>query len=364
VSVAMPAGWDVDEVARWRAYHDELSAELMAGRVAIESALIPVTPYIMLSGVECYRRHPEMVPAIIDAMAPGDIGRAGRVPGTQINPVNLWSIVNVFNVGRQVLVGMGRITSDHEPARTAVMLNFWKDVAATYWDAGARSAHESKFVVRPYGDDVIAEVVRGLVDTDAAGDEVTGQFRRLNAALVSYLFLLYFDTRAGIADSGPYDLGDGRVILLRECSKTGVSDFPWSETVASHMPYPNVTLALVLDGVEVKVNDWGTSITEPEQYLDHLVGFGVYQPVGGRFEPIDPAEMPSLTAAVQKATANQYRHIAAMTPVERIHSGAYVYFGFLRPFADVAGVAGTLDWTVPRASDDVHDLLAARTQTQ
>jgi hypothetical protein len=49
-----------------------------------------------------------------------------------------------------------------------------------------------------------------------------------------------------------------------------------------------------------------------------------------------------------------------MTPVERIHAGAYVYFGFLRPFADVAGVAAQLDWSVPRASDDVHDALTAR----
>lgn len=357
----MPAGWDIEEVARWRAYHDELSADLMAGRVAIESALIPVTPYIMLSGVECYRRHPEMIPVITSAMPAADIGRAGRIPGTQINPVNLWSIVNVFNVGRQVLAGMGRIPADHDPERTAVMLDFWKEVATTYWHNGTLSAHESKFVVRPYGSEVMADVFDGLVDVGKAGDEVTGQFRRLNAALVSYLFLLYCDTRAGIADSGPYELDDGRVVLLRECSKTGLSDFPWSEKVASHVPYGNITLALVLDGVDVKVNDWGTSITDPEQYLDHLVGFGVFTPRDGRFAPLQLSEMAALTAAVQKATANQYRHIAAMTPVERIHAGAYVYFGFLRPFADVAGVAADLDWSVPRSSDDVHDLLTSRT---
>lgn len=360
MTVTMPAGWDVDEVARWRAYHDELSAELMAGRVAIESALIPVTPYIMLSGVECYRRHPEMVPAITAAMHAGDIGRAGRVPGTQVNPVNLWSIVNVFNVGRQVLVGMGRIPADHDPERTAVMLDFWKGVASTYWDGGCLSAHESTFVVRPYGPEVMKDIEAGVVGVGEASDERTSQFRRLNAALVSYLFLLYCDTRAGIADSGPYELGDGRVILLRECSKTSVSDFPWSQTVAAGVPYPNITLGLVLEGVDVKVNDWGTSITEPEQYLDHLVGFGLFTPRDGRFTPIDLHEMQSLTAAVQQATANQYRHIAALSPVERIHAGAYVYFGFLRPFADVAGVASDLDWTVPKASEDVHDLLTAR----
>ena len=37
-----------------------------------------------------------------------------------------------------------------------------------------------------------------------------------------------------------------------------------------------------------------------------------------------------------------------MTRDEKIACGGYVYFSFLRPFAEVAGVAGELDWTVPR----------------
>ena len=37
-----------------------------------------------------------------------------------------------------------------------------------------------------------------------------------------------------------------------------------------------------------------------------------------------------------------------MSRDEKIRCGAYVYFTFLRPFADVAGVADQLDWTVPR----------------
>ena len=39
---------------------------------------------------------------------------------------------------------------------------------------------------------------------------------RANAALTSFLFLLYFDTRAGYQDTGPYDLGDGRVLMVRD----------------------------------------------------------------------------------------------------------------------------------------------------
>ena len=35
---------------------------------------------------------------------------------------------------------------------------------------------------------------------------------RLNALLTSYLFLLWFDTRSGYQDTGPYALDDGRVL--------------------------------------------------------------------------------------------------------------------------------------------------------
>jgi hypothetical protein len=47
--------------------------------------------------------------------------------------------------------------------------------------------------------------------------------------------------------------------------------------------------------------------------------------------------------------------IAAMDRRGKINAGAYVYFTFLRPFADVAGVE--LDWTVPRDSLDLYPFL-------
>jgi hypothetical protein len=50
-----------------------------------------------------------------------------------------------------------------------------------------------------------------------------------------------------------------------------------------------------------------------------------------------------------------YRTIAGMERRAKIDSGAYVYFTFLRPFAELAGVE--LDWTVPRDSLDLYPLL-------
>ena len=47
-------------------------------RTALESALIPVTAYILISGVECYRRYPDLMGAIAGAMPPSALGAGGR----------------------------------------------------------------------------------------------------------------------------------------------------------------------------------------------------------------------------------------------------------------------------------------------
>lgn len=347
----MPAGWDIAEVNRWLDYHGEAAEAMTRQRTSLESALVPVTAYIMISGVECYRRHPEMLLRIDEAMPAEDIGAAGRRPGNQIDSVHIWSQANIFLVGRQVLLLLGKITADHEPERCAIVLDFWKRAAAAFRADGDLQSFDGSHAVRRYDSDVldalVGEAERPTNDRETA-------IRRLNATLTTYMFLLYFDTRAGYQDTGPYPLGDGRVLLVRDFSKMGGSDFPWS-SVVSGVPYRNLTAAFVLDGVEVEVNDWGTSITRPEDYLEHVAAFGLYTTDGGPLEQVPAAEYENIRSAFRDAQRRLYRHIASMSRRERVDAGAYVYFTFLRPFAEVAGIADELDWTVPKASGDVYD---------
>jgi hypothetical protein len=104
--------------------------------------------------------------------------------------------------------------------------------------------------------------------------------------------------------------------------------------------------------VTLRVNDWGTSVTDPEDYLDRLVGFGLFttDTPDRSLRPVPLDRLDSIVDAVRVAQAGLYRNVAAMTRDEKIACGAYVYFSFLRPFAQVAGVADRLDWTVPRDS--------------
>ncbi|HEX2849321.1 MAG TPA: hypothetical protein VHN98_02155 [Acidimicrobiales bacterium] len=348
----------VAEANRLVTYHGAISKVMTAERTSLESGLIPVTAYILVSGAECFFRHPEMAVAIDAAMPAEEIGRAGRYPGSRVNAVHLWSIANIYLTGRKVL-GMMMPERD-DPARTASLLQFWERAALAYRGDGHAQAWDAGLELHPYDDGVVATLLDAVVAVESAADRAA--LKRFNATVMNYLFLLYFDTRVGTGDSGPYRLPDGRVLLVRDFYRLGPSDFWWSD-VAEGMPYGNLTAAMVLDGVDLRVNDWGTSLTTPEDYLDHLVGFGLFttdpgDPVSRTLRPVDLSETDAIVAAVRAAQSTLYRRIAAMDRDEKIRCGAYVYFSFLRPFAEVAGIAGELDWTVPRDSvGPIYDML-------
>jgi len=326
------------------AYHSLISGRMTAERTALESALIPVSAYILVAACEAWFRHPALVTAIDAAKPAVEIGRAGRRPGSQINAVYLWSTANIYLVGRKLLTTF-QIVSD-EVAPTHTMLDFWERAALGYRADGHRQAWDADFVLRPYDDDIVARLLGGV---RPVSDEERTRVKRWNATVMSYLFLLYFDTRVGTGDSGPYPLPDGRVLLVRDFYRLGESDFSWS-AVAKGMPYSNLTAALVLEGVELKVNDWGTSITDPEDYLDHLVEFGLFttDTPDRSLRAIDPGELDDILAEVRTTQKQLYRSIASMSRDDKIACGAYVYFTFPRPLAEEAGVADELDWSVPR----------------
>jgi hypothetical protein len=353
-ALALPGGWDRDEVNRMLRYHSEIAHRLTVQRTALESALIPVTAYILISGVECYRRHPELMTEIAAAATPESLGARGRELGNQIDTVHLWSIANIYLVGRSVLAGGGLIDFDADVTRTAVVLDFWKRAASAFRADGTLQAADSGGIVTPYADHV-DEIVSGCLPV--RDDEHRAQLSRLNALLTSYLFLLYFDTRAGYQDTGPYRLPDGRVLLLRAFNRFGVSDFPWSHEIAADLPYSTVLAAFVLDRVDLHVTDFGTSVTDPSDYLDRLVAFGLFDPTSGHAAPIVEADALALGDAVKAAQRSLYRLIANMERRDKINAGAYVYFTFLRPFAEAAGVADALDWSMPRDSLDLYPLL-------
>lgn len=343
---------DKDAVNEWIRYHGRISGAMTAARTALESALIPVTAYILVACVEAYRRYPAMMTEIAAAMPPGEIGATGRRPGSQVDAVHLWSIANLPLVVRQALGPFGLIEPADDLERLGTIFDFWAPAALAFRGDGHHQAWDAGLVVPRYGPEVLEELLAGAVPV--TDDATRRQIAKTNALLTSFLFLLYFDTRAGYQDTGPYPLPDGRSVLVRDFNEFGVGYFPWSADVCADLPHSNLTLAFVLDDVKVTANDWGTSTTDPVDYLGRLERFAVVDGTGGTLTPVPLSELGDLAAAVKRAQSQLYRLIAGMSREEKINAGAYVYFTFLRPFALAAGIADDLDWTVPRDSMDLY----------
>ncbi len=339
------------------AYHSPIAQALTAQRTSYSSQLIPVTAYIVVACCEAFTRYPELMARIDAAMPAEEIGRAGHLPGTEINSVHLWSIANFWLLGRKVMTAIDPSLDD--PVAAATVLDFWERAARAYRADGTRQAWDTG-TCRPYGPEVVDQVLAGVVPVRSAEERV--RLSRFNATLVNHLFLMWFDTRSGIADVGPYPLDDGRVLLIRDFNKFGASHFPWSD-VAAEIPYRQLTAGLVLDDVEITATDFGSSDTVPADYLDRLVGFGLFtgdSAAPGQLTPVSLDALDELTAVIRRVQARHYRSIAAMTRDEMIRCGAYVYFTFLRPFAEVAGVADELDWEVPKSvPEPLYELFSA-----
>lgn len=337
----------VGEANRLIRYHAPISRALTTERTSLESALIPVTAYIVVACAEAFLRYPEMMRTIEAAMPAEEIGRRARRPGCQVDPCYLWSIANFFLLGRKILAMIDPAAD--RPEDTAYVLDFWERAALAYRGDGTRQAWDSGSSLI-YPDATVATLIKGAIPL--ANDAHRAGVKRFNATLVNYLFLMYFDTRAGYGDTGPYPVAGapGHSLLVRDFYRLGHGDFPWSE-VAKDLPYHHLTAALVLNDVESTFTDFGTSNHTPEDYLDALVAFGLYTTDGlapGELRAIPVEEHDGIVAAVRRAQSRHYRNIAAMTRDEKIRAGAYVYFTFLRPFAEEAGVADHLDWSVPR----------------
>ena len=140
-----------EDINDWIRYHSEISYQLTMERTALESALIPVSAYIVIACVECYRRYPEIIDEINRVATPEDLGRAGHRLTTQIDPVHLWAIPNFFLIGRKVLGSAGMLDPVEDERRLATVFEFWARAAAAYrFDDGTHQASDTAGTATPY----------------------------------------------------------------------------------------------------------------------------------------------------------------------------------------------------------------------
>lgn len=339
---------ETNDILRYLAWcvWDALAARATEG----ESGLIPRQEYEALGFMDSWFHHPVWLKAIGDRVGADGVieigARARNEIGTKINLLHMWAAGTALSEGRAVALELNL----HEfPYRADVIPEAMTTTRRLYqgiWGSGPMFAS-----MREYRAPVLdrAWVDRFVRDRIAfSGDAERTIFQRFNGALELLGFLVHFDNRLGLGDSGPYPTEDGGFVIVRDLFINEPA-YEWSSTTEG-LPYA-VTLAMFFNGdsnLKTKVQDLSTMFTEPANYLPYVTGVAVYArekfdtPMSG-LRTLTLKDMEQMRARAEASSAALYKLIAAMSHDEKVRAGAVVYSsGFLLPFVRAAGLVDEL----------------------
>jgi phosphohistidine swiveling domain-containing protein len=350
-------GWNV-----W----DILIARLSEG----ESGLIPRPEYELLGIYSQWRLHPRwhrMITEKIGVDGLREVGASARTQvGTKVNLLHIWSSGVPLALGRGVAIELGTQKASENVDDLRNAMQFTRRLYRGLWDDNGHMMTAGRGYAAPILERELQTKFwdeRTVITDDAQRKE----FQRFNGVTGITSFLLHFDNRCGVADSGPYPTPDGGWMLVRD-HVVNEKEYPWAGPV-SDLPYA-ITIAMFFDGavpIEKSLVDIGTMFTEPANYLKALSGYTIYQkdteqtPMS-ELKLLKDADLPVLTAKTESASSKLYPTIASMSDREKIEAGARVYYtDFIAPIAKASGVwqdildAGFYD--LGATADEVYDLI-------
>ncbi|MGQ0480949.1 MAG: PEP-utilizing enzyme [Pseudonocardia sp.] len=336
-----------DEVADFLAYSGWNLWDLIKARQTEgESGLIPRQEYETVSFVQQWATYARRFEDITEKVGVDGLVELGGLPrreiGTKANYVHSWGLGICPLIGKAITSELG-VSSDIDWHRNAnTIIQFRRRLQYGQWGEGPSFISGRGYlapVLESHWIDRFRDEETRLDDADRLA-----AFRSFNATTELTGFLLHYDCRAGMSDTGPYPLPDGGFVLVRDHFLYEPA-YDWSEPL-SDLPYC-VTQAMFFRPdapVEIRINDIATTFARPGNYLKYLSGVSVYArdtwdtPVS-RVRRLDDAEMARIVTRCNESMLALYSSISQLSWDDRIRNGVKVYCrDFLLPFARVAGV--------------------------
>jgi hypothetical protein len=337
-----------------------------------ENGLIPRQEYEALSTVEYMQKFPELWDLITDEVGGDgviDIGAtARREIGTKVNALHVWCAGASFVTGRGITMGLGHFGPTDRAEAIARAFQFNRRLARGMWgDEGGMFASQRNYRV---------PLLEGTPWLERFRDEAVffddpaqkALYTTFNATAQLLVFLLHFDNRLGLGDSGPYPTEDGGFLIVRDHFLNDPA-YHWFD-VAEELPHC-ITQAMYFKPppeMKVIVNDLSTTFTQPASYIPYMTGMAVYArdkwdtPVSD-IRRVDEEEMKRYTGISQKAMMKLYKRISGMSKRDRITCGVTNYVvDWALPFLRLSGTydkaieRGWLEWD-PMTSESYYPLV-------
>ncbi len=330
---------------------DEVVITNCLTRTAQESKLFPIMPYLVMSMYDAYYRYPDLIRRASAVVSPEDVGHRARNATCNISKLTGWGVVNFYLQGRELLIKKGLLRPDDNLEDLFTVVDWWQRFSAAYHRNGAhRYTLDASDIAQEHDERVLQVFEADAYEADETLRNSAAQFLALTT---QYAFLAHCESRVGLQSSGPYSLGGRRLMHTRDFMNLSECDFSWLDGVAGDIPFNNLTLVMITDGVAMEITDWGSIYTTPEEYRDQVLGVGLYTsdfltdryvPVGmdSRRDLVDTLDQ--LSEAVKQATRKLYRRFASFTFTQMVEAGIYTYFQAAADIDHMAGTYRQADW--------------------
>ncbi len=324
---------------------------LCATRTVQESKIFPVSAYILFSYLNAFYRYPVLLRKIEERMSAEEIGDRARNQGIKIVA---WCFPCFYLLGREMLINWGVLKPTDAVEDVVYVMDFWKRFQLSWHRnngnlTNRQAGHRAQ---------IMPEQRLQVFHADAFecrdGDPLHKAAQSFLAAVAQYGFLVSCESRLTLHNYGPYKLTDTREMLVRDFNELSEATVPWLDGIGSEIPYNNLTVTMVVEGVHINLlDDWGSFESVPELKGENMVAVGLYtadtlsnghQPVGMGSKEELTATFEDLTQRIKNATTRLWHVMAGWTRDQQMDAGALTYSGVIREFALIAGVYDPADW--------------------
>jgi hypothetical protein len=320
------------EINSWLDYAGWNLWDFILGRASEgESGLIPRQEYETVSFVQQWNNYPKFIRMLTDEIGVDGVIELGRTStreiGTKINVQKNWAASVCPILGRGIGIELDQDTPDSRREDLETLIQFGRRMQHGTWGGGSGFVSGRGFKVPVLVHEVLDPLLAHVRPLD---DPVKlAAFRRFNARTELFGFMLHYDCRSGMGDTGPYPLPNGRFAIVRDHFLNETA-YPWS-SVAAGMPYC-VTEVMVfpVDKVEATITEIQTTFSKPSNYLDYIEGAAVFardtmETPMGKIRVLEAEEMERITDHCKRGTMDMYKTLAKKSTDEKIRDGVMVY---------------------------------------
>ncbi len=315
------------------------------------SGMIPRQEYEILAFMNEFYRWPEILRMTTDEVGAEGVMNIGatakREIGIKVNAVHDWCIGAVgFGMGRCGLLALEAIKPQDYVAESNDILKFMQRVLWGKRQDGYILNSQDRYRCAIHDKDFIESLVP-MIEWFEPHDDTHSAFTKFNASAELLAFLDHFDNRLGLGDTGPYELPDGKLLIIRDLF-TNEEIYHWSDACDNAGVPHCYTLLLVIDpdtmGLdEIRVNDISTTFTRPKNYIEHVVGGAVLvretwnTPMSEVYQ-VKIADLDKRIEGIQQATLGLYSKLSRMSRRQLITNGMYTYYiDMILPHLRLAG---------------------------